>query len=123
MGGRYLRAHRFIPACAGNSIYCSGASRNIGGSSPRVRGTDGLIMAIDGRGRFIPACAGNSIINEHISAAVAVHPRVCGEQCRILIGQVISDGSSPRVRGTEPVAVRLIRLIRFIPACAGNRNR
>ena len=53
-------AHRFIPACAGNSRACYGAYRSTAGSSPRVRGT--------ARRRA------------RAYVATTVHPRVCGEQ-------------------------------------------
>ena len=33
-----------------------------------------------------------------------------------------SNGSSPRVRGTDPSAPRYVLDVRFIPACAGNRH-
>ena len=50
-----------------------------------------------------------------------VHPRVCGEQQFTGIRRVKRFGSSPRVRGTgTPLHLRR-HLIRFIPACAGNR--
>ena len=67
------------------------------------------------------ACAGNSYGRVDKFEAVAVHPRVCGEQPRRLCGALHGAGSSPRVRGTvqEDAADRI--WARFIPACAGNR--
>ena len=133
-------AHRFIPACAGNSRWCRGGRRSTAvhprvcgeliapvwrprlkaGSSPRVRGTRLDVPQPSVRRRFIPACAGNSSASCRASSVTTVHPRVCGE----LYGdpaRVWADcGSSPRVRGT-PAASRLRALRRrFIPACAGN---
>jgi len=72
--------------------------------------------------RFIPACAGNSALKEFVARAVAVHPRVCGEQGVIERFRDVKIGSSPRVRGTDAVTVYMIFLSRFIPACAGNRR-
>ena len=78
---------------------------HIDGSSPRVRGT--LVDGFRGEIRSVP-----------------VHPRVCGEHNQ---GQADTDGrlqigSSPRVRGTRPLALCYDppRGLRFIPACAGN---
>ena len=71
---------RFIPACAGNATYCVlpgyrtavhprvcgervKLAAKVGGglgSSPRVRGTRGVLGIINRGIRFIPACAGNA---------------------------------------------------------------
>ena len=70
--------------------------------------------------RFIPACAGNS--SDYFAGAglVAVHPRVCGEQGNAASVRRFRPGSSPRVRGTAQGHRRQLRILRFIPACAGN---
>ena len=72
----------FIPACAGNRMYCSfpvGLAQvhprvcgeqpiaiaiwlPASGSSPRVRGTANMPAENNRNSRFIPACAGNSIL-------------------------------------------------------------
>ena len=132
---------RFIPACAGNSNQrdvtrsiqavhprvCGeqwiwqGLSENTLGSSPRVRGTDQLFRFRSVRRRFIPACAGNRYgLHQHTIQAT-VHPRVCGEQSQPFAPIGRPDGSSPRVRGTDRSRRDTVRLVRFIPACAGNR--
>ena len=111
---------RFIPACAGNAS----ASRRrllgstvhprvcgerattqqfisqMGGSSPRVRGTRLEAHRILGLARFIPACAGNAAGTDVQDNSVAVHPRVCGERGGIYAMNEDDYGSSPRVRGT-----------------------
>ena len=51
-----------------------------------------------------------------------VHPRVCGEQDRLVKRFAAQPGSSPRVRGTGPGSGRHGHGTRFIPACAGNRS-
>ena len=71
--------------------------------------------------RFIPACAGNRIAAYIEDVRHTVHPRVCGEQSTRLGKAPKRDGSSPRVRGTENVDGSKFRMLRFIPACAGNR--
>ena len=131
---------RFIPACAGNS--CRAACCTVGaavhprvcgellslsyhtplyfGSSPRVRGTHADCAFDPSDVRFIPACAGNSTLRVMHSYQCSVHPRVCGELASELEAMSVSDGSSPRVRGTRRLSAGLSALARFIPACAGN---
>ena len=74
--------HRFIPACAGNSSTLSQEPPDHAGSSPRVRGTPALRVALAQRWRFIPACAGNSSFRTVPASLSPVHPRVCGELAR-----------------------------------------
>ena len=74
-----------------------------GGSSPRVRGTLGVVIDNEIQFRFIPACAGNT------SPAARCPPQIAG--------------SSPRVRGTRVAEEIVARNERFIPACAGNTWR
>ena len=132
---------RFIPACAGNSPWPCGRAlqrpvhpRVCGeqdlsllrplpliGSSPRVRGTDRERRQNDCGSRFIPACAGNSRSLALSPNLPTVHPRVCGEQAFKRLDTATQVGSSPRVRGTAPQALRARHRSRFIPACAGNR--
>ena len=72
--------------------------------------------------RFIPACAGNRTRPSRHDRSRTVHPRVCGEQLSSGRGSSCISGSSPRVRGTEPALARNCSILRFIPACAGNRD-
>ena len=51
---------------------------------------------------------------------MAVHPRVCGERTANRQIFRLTDGSSPRVRGTPARASSTPAIRRFIPACAGN---
>ncbi len=71
--------------------------------------------------RFIPACAGTSAPRSRNRGAVAVHPRVCGDQKSAVYSVFTRVGSSPRVRGPERVPLKRDFLLRFIPACAGTR--
>ena len=91
------------------------------GSSPRVRGTVQLTAQILSPCRFIPACAGNSRNRSCTDRTQPVHPRVCGEQRISIVQDRKSDGSSPRVRGTDGRRQIPFDTWRFIPACAGNR--
>ena len=131
---------RFIPACAGNTVFSSSKPRRLtvhprvcgehlaksqswshpSGSSPRVRGTLTRAKSERASKRFIPACAGNTDCWVGKIVGAAVHPRVCGEHCRCLWQIAISYGSSPRVRGTLDDQVLPFLWSRFIPACAGN---
>ena len=99
----------------------TGFAKGGDGSSPRVRGTGPFVLPSARLQRFIPACAGNSENVPPLIAAVAVHPRVCGEQFVCPAGEPDKAGSSPRVRGTGPNQLFSCDRGRFIPACAGNR--
>ena len=132
---------RFIPACAGNSKnrapasvaaavhprvcgeqdLAAGSIIGNSGSSPRVRGTVGTTATNINVHRFIPACAGNRLQTVRSLAGQSVHPRVCGEQHDRTIRHHAVVGSSPRVRGTANFYCVVCCLLRFIPACAGNR--
>ena len=111
---------RFIPAGAGNglqvfahanstSVHTRGCGERrifavtvwaTAGSSPRVRGTADesafFLLAL----RFIPAGAGNGPPSLPGAGLRPVHPRGCGERRTIRLGYSITNGSSPRVRGT-----------------------
>ena len=70
------------------------------GSSPHVRGTPAGMPHDSRATRFIPARAGNASESVAPGAAVAVHPRTCGERGRAGTGRALAP--------------------RFIPARAGN---
>ena len=136
------RASRFIPACAGNSpdprewafaspvhprvcgelLRSSAVFARLSGSSPRVRGTRAVVGFRARRRRFIPACAGNSQLERTLARLGTVHPRVCGELGMTIAIAIVVAGSSPRVRGTPRRQKQLARVLRFIPACAGNSS-
>ena len=113
--------HRFIPACAGNGSSRSGtgSARSVhprvrgerqgtpevvgtfGGSSPRARGTAMRKASMTDQERFIPACAGNGEVSLFPESGKAVHPRVRGERASRFSRSMLTNGSSPRARGTE----------------------
>ena len=90
------------------------------GSSPRMRGTGPTGTRRDGWRRFIPAHAGNSRTRPQAAHETPVHPRACGEQPPKSYSPSSFLGSSPRMRGTEFNLVSGVRIVRFIPAHAGN---
>ena len=134
---------RFIPACAGNrdhplrvrrpdSVHPRVRGEQVrgvepqslpDGSSPRARGTVRRRRVRWHPDRFIPACAGNSLCCSVCSLVLSVHPRVRGEQAIEPQPQSFEIGSSPRARGTGRRRDHYGGLQRFIPACAGNRQK
>ena len=117
-----VRAHRFIPARAGNTgpptcpttpgavhprsrgehTFRPCSTRLFGGSSPLARGT---------RSAPVPR-----------RSRSAVHPRSRGEHIDATVVRVSLGGSSPLARGTLDEDVARIRMARFIPARAGNTH-
>ncbi len=132
--------HRFIPAGAGNTmttslipgwmpVYprwrgehsqnCRAWSRCCG-LSPLARGT--LIgLGVAGMGlRFIPAGAGNTGAGVSGRDSGAVYPRWRGEHVPSACRSPGSHGLSPLARGTPHTFKHRVRVLRFIPAGAGN---
>ena len=117
---QWSHTSRFIPACAGNAAAPQEQDRRVSvhprmrgerrsgrpflrtrsGSSPHARGTRGQ------RGRQ--------------PRGATVHPRMRGERPASISDARARFGSSPHARGTPQNGGRLIRIDRFIPACAGN---
>ncbi|ABI62267.1 Hypothetical protein GbCGDNIH1_1369 [Granulibacter bethesdensis CGDNIH1] len=118
-GARVWR-YRFIPAQAGNTSVCilcslvipvhpraggehpvvTPVSRAMIGSSPRRRGTRRTQHQYLAQRRFIPAQAGNTRWVQRRAARNPVHPRAGGEHSTSQHFPYLSDGSSPRRRGT-----------------------
>ena len=90
------------------------------GSSPRARGTLGMVGPSVRRDRFIPASAGNTRLAFAGGVFASVHPRERGEHFEYLPTEIPAAGSSPRARGTHILTPVHRAAIRFIPASAGN---
>ena len=71
--------HRFIPACAGNSLLTLSNHLSRYGSSPLARGTRISASSASCSTRFIPACAGTSLVCVTFKNRAPVHPRLRGE--------------------------------------------
>ena len=136
------RHRRFIPAHAGNAgrarspsarppVHPRACGERMGkiltplqacGSSPRMRGTRGLVDQVERCDRFIPAHAGNAYGCSLSPVTRSVHPRACGERFRHAAHHPLLSGSSPRMRGTHDFLTIHRPDNRFIPAHAGNAS-
>ena len=108
------------PRACGERTDTQSAFTALTGSSPRVRGTVIWRTSWSVVGRFIPARAGNGGRSQSLVSRATVHPRACGERLVCVAPDLLTDGSSPRVRGTGDKAAGLNLWDRFIPARAGN---
>ena len=93
------------------------------GSSPRGRGKPGAVNWSYRSGRLIPAWAGKTGVGSSVSAGLAAHPRVGGENYRNGSRRRASSGSSPRGRGKLLVGRHAHQRGRLIPAWAGKTKR
>ena len=114
------REEWITPACAGNRPVLACTPLHQAGSPPRVRGTEGELLACMQRIRITPACAGNSCCTCRVANIKWDHPRVCGEQTERPPKGVDRTGSPPRVRGTGKAAAIHAPQEGITPACAGN---
>ena len=71
-----------------------------GGSSPHMRGTLTEVKLPTYRKWIIPAHAGNLLKKAFKNTSIADHPRTCGELPAIAPISLLSNGSSPHMRGT-----------------------
>ena len=90
------------------------------GSSPHVRGALVLHSTAGELDGIIPACAGSTRIRLDRRLSWRDHPRMCGEHGMALIGDALSSGSSPHVRGAPVESFDVPVQVGIIPACAGS---
>ena len=130
---------RFTPTCVGKTAIrlCSPNLRPV---HPHVRGEDGVTERrgerCDGSPprawgrpapapdpfsslRFTPTCVGKTSHALEISAALAVHPHVRGEDVRIILGALAVGGSPPRAWGRLCLGEKNRGNCRFTPTCVG----
>ena len=107
------------PRACGANESCPSNTYPVVGSSPRVRGKlrDGEAQIV--RVRIIPARAGQTPDCICCASRYADHPRACGANSGGSGGGGPNPGSSPRVRGKQPVGVNYHYRQRIIPARAG----
>ena len=91
-----------------------------GGSTPRMRGTPTKPCTSGTARGIIPADAGNTAVRSAEDLCGTDHPRGCGEHPTSSMLFSVLLGSSPRMRGTHPVAAGMEAARRIIPADAGN---
>ena len=88
------------PRVCGEHLLVVCVFANCWGSSPRMRGTPGIVGGSVGRAGIIPAYAGNTRALPTAGASDWDHPRVCGEHISQSPFIRSFRGSSPRMRGT-----------------------
>ncbi len=91
------------------------------GSSPRVWGTHWQQARKCRVHRFIPTCVGNAMPSVCELLLLPVHPHVCGERSRNIWQNDRTDGSSPRVWGTQCQAVLWLFVLSVHPHVCGER--
>ncbi len=137
--GRWVRAGRSIPACAGLTRALAlvgtsppvhprvrGAHPHLGvggdfatGPSPRARGSRHRTVLSGCASRSIPACAGLTSSTWPPPTPTPVHPRVRGAHPHLGVGGDFATGPSPRARGSRTSWRWWGLRHRSIPACAG----
>ena len=108
------------PRVCGEHTSRNSSRRRMTGSSPRMRGTRHRRSVRSLRAGIIPAYAGNTASCRVWSAASRDHPRVCGEHHGRVVKTSPTQGSSPRMRGTQLHGRHPVRMLGIIPAYAGN---
>ena len=89
------------------------------GSSPRIRGKYTLHNRRSDAARIIPANTGKISPKPSLMLPHTDHPREYGENAPRTCKQVISPGSSPRIRGKSYFRVKTEFMQRIIPANTG----
>ena len=107
------------PRACGENDPASCRSAPSAGSSPRVRGKLAVVAGVAANGGLIPARAGKTTPTHPSTAAVAAHPRACGENQLLFDPFGDPGGSSPRVRGKQAPCGSGEHPPRLIPARAG----
>ena len=103
----------------GGTRTASSRQTSVSGLSPRVRGNRRDVGSRRDVYRSIPACAGEPGAAATPSGCGGVYPRVCGGTQPALDDIHFGAGLSPRVRGNRRHLRAFHRLLRSIPACAG----
>ena len=108
------------PRMCGEHQNASRLSHGPLGSSPHVRGALRPSATIGLGCGIIPACAGSTLFCHRFFGRFRDHPRMCGEHFRLRVGHLMTQGSSPHVRGALSKARTPRPELGIIPACAGS---
>ena len=102
-GGRWSRQRQsgaHPRACGENPARQSNAPASPG-SSPRMRGKRGSLSSSKRHAGLIPAHAGKTSTTSSPATSSAAHPRACGENSAPGHLMILTNGSSPRMRGKQ----------------------
>ena len=91
------------PRACGANFKLSFALTVTSGSSPRVRGKHHGLLSAHARRRIIPARAGQTNPRRPVHGQNPDHPRACGANWNYAPPSPRLNGSSPRVRGKQPL--------------------
>ena len=111
------------PRVCGENSHTQTTALTSHGTSPRMRGKQGLIEQVQRALRNIPAYAGKTLSCRGRDQPQPEHPRVCGENPTYHYSSADGLGTSPRMRGKLFLTLLPIRNIRNIPAYAGKTHR
>ena len=111
--------HGAHPRRCGADLPPTPAPRPLVGSSPQVRGRFSSHDGLDAVVGLIPAGAGQMIHAINLDDDQRAHPRRCGADPVNTTSWTHQPGSSPQVRGRFETAALKNRLVRLIPAGAG----
>ena len=111
------------PRSCGANEWRRGCHVVVYGSSPLVRGQHDLLGKLRGCPRIIPARAGPTTRLLEGLRSSPDHPRSCGANVVSPTMPLRASGSSPLVRGQLLFLLRLVCVVRIIPARAGPTYR
>ena len=107
------------PRSCGANYFLDMTSGGRCGSSPLVRGQRHRCFPHETASRIIPARAGPTFGRIQARSQNPDHPRSCGANTCPLMSKLTRAGSSPLVRGQQPVFSGHVIVVRIIPARAG----
>ena len=117
-----MRRTRDHPRACGEHLWLWRGTGRVLGSSPRLRGTLGVIYVRAVFHGIIPALAGNTKRRKTARGRARDHPRACGEPSPPGQNASTTPGSSPRLRGTPELSFESALWCGIIPALAGNTS-
>ena len=107
------------PRACGAHLHLSYDEYSQRGSSPRMRGSQSLILCHSEHHRIIPAHAGLTMTHLSPNFVSRDHPRACGAHSNSMLTLRVGVGSSPRMRGSRIENIVNQVMVGIIPAHAG----